>query len=200
MVATILSSSALTIDHRIFPVQGAISCLVGLGWVALKAYEMWTFDTASVSGPVDISRFTPVVLVTAAWALLYYAFLWDQSATGFAVLMDERDRAKAEGKPLPTLAAVKYGHHGKSARMLAADRTVGNYLEQSLAFLVSLWLHAAFVSPANAAAFGWAWVGFRFIYPWVFRLKFPGVFLSTVPAYLCILYLLGEVVRCALKT
>ena len=34
---------------------------------------------------------------------------------------------------------------------------------------------------------------------WAYRLKFPGVFLSTMPAYVCVAYLLGEVVRCALK-
>ena len=153
----------------------------------------------SASGPVDISLFAPIVLVTAAWALLYYAFLSDQSATAFVVLKDAKKKAKAEGKPPPSLADVKYGRYSKSARVRAADRTVGNYLEQSPAFLLSLWLHAAFVSPVNAAAFGWTWLGFRLIYPWAYRLKFPGVFLSTVPAYWCVAYLLGEVVRCALK-
>ena len=57
----------------------------------------------------------------------------------------------------------------------------------------------AFVSRVNAAAPGWAWLGFRLVYPWAYRLKFPGVFLSTMPAYVCVAYLLGEVVRCALK-
>lgn len=222
MVATLFSSAALTMDHRTIPLQGAILCLAGLGWVALKAYETSTFDAAafvaafpasyaapsgkgkkgavSVSaGPVDISLFAPVVLVTAAWALLYYAFLWDQSATAFVVLKDAKKKAKAEGKPPPSLSDVKYGRYSKSARVRAADRTVGNYLEQSPGFLVSLWLHAAFVSPVNAAAFGWAWLGFRLLYPWAYRLKFPGVFISTNPAYLCVAYLLGEVVRCALK-
>ena len=222
MVATLFSSAVFTMDHRTIPLQGAILCLAGLGWVALKAYETSTFDAAafvaafpasyaapsgkgkkgavSVSaGPVDISLFAPVVLVTAAWALLYYAFLWDQSATAFVVLKDAKKKAKAEGKPPPSLADVKYGRYSKSARVRAADRTVGNYLEQSPGFLVSLWLHAAFVSPVNAAAFGWAWLGFRLVYPWAYRLKFPGVFLSTMPAYVCVAYLLGEVVRCALK-
>lgn len=222
MVATLFSSAVLTMDHRTIPLQGAILCLAGLGWVALKAYETSTFDAAafvaafpasyaapsgkgkkgavSVSaGPVDISLFAPVVLVTAAWALLYYAFLWDQSATAFVVLKDAKKKAKAEGKPPPSLSDVKYGRYSKSARVRAADRTVGNYLEQSPGFLVSLWLHAAFVSPVNAAAFGWAWLGFRLLYPWAYRLKFPGVFISTNPAYLCVAYLLGEVVRCALK-
>ena len=162
----------------------------------LKAYETSTFDTTafvaafpasyvapsgkgkkgavSASGPVDISLFAPVVLVTAAWALLYYAFLWDQSATAFVVLKDARRKAKAEGKPPPSLADVKYGRYSKSARVRAADRTVGNYLDEP-GVLVNLWLRAhAFVSPVNAAAFGWAWLsGSRLVYPWAMPPQVP---------------------------
>ena len=221
MVATLFSSAVLTMDHRTAPLQGALCCLAALGWVAKKAYETSTFDPVAfaagfpvshapstgkgkkgagpMGSPVDIALFAPVVLVTAAWALVYYAFLWDQSATAFVVLKDAKKKAKAEGKPPPSLADVKYGRYSKSARVRAADRTVGNYLEQSPAFLLSLWLHAAFVSPVNAAAFGWAWLGFRLTYPWAYRLKFPGVWASTMPGYACVLYLIGEVVRCALK-
>jgi hypothetical protein len=222
MVATLFSSAVLTMDHRTAPLQGALCCLAALGWVATKAYETSTFDATAFAagfpvsyvaaigkakkgaalpagGPADITLFAPVVLVTAAWALLYYAFLWDQSATAFVVLKDAKKKAKAEGKPPPSLADVKYGRYSKSARVRAADRTVGNFLEQSPAFLVSLWLHSAFVSPVNASAFGWTWLGFRAVYPWAYRLRFPGVFISTMPAYGCVFYLLGEVVRCALK-
>ena len=47
--------------------------------------------------------------------------------------------ATKEGKTPPTLREVKYG--GKSSnRVLCADRTVGNYLEQSPPFLVALWV------------------------------------------------------------
>jgi hypothetical protein len=58
----------------------------------------------------------------------------------------------ADGTKPPTLAEVKYG--GISSRVRSADRTVGNYLEQTPPFLAALWLHAAFVSPASAAAGG----------------------------------------------
>ena len=75
---------------------------------------------------------------------------------------------------MPQLSDVKYGRYSKSARVRASDRTVGNYLEQSVPFLVSLWAHAAFVSPVNAAAVGWTWIAFRFIYPWAYRMRFPG--------------------------
>lgn len=59
----------------------------------------------------------------------------------------------------------------------------GNYLEQTPPFLAALWLHAAFVSPTSAAAAGWAWVGSRALYPWVYRLPFPGLFISTMVSF-----------------
>ena len=216
MVSSLFSKAVFTMDTRQLPLSVVVFALSGFVSVANHAYKTSAFDhkafvasfpatygtkwrAGKSAAPVDVSAFAPVVLVTAAWALLYYAFLWDQSATAFVVLKDAKKKAKAEGKPPPSLADVKYGRYSKSARVRAADRTVGNYLEQSPGFLVSLWLHAAFVSPVNAAAFGWAWLGFRLLYPWAYRLKFPGVFISTNPAYLCVAYLLGEVVRCALK-
>lgn len=83
--------------------------------------------------------------------------------------------------------------------MRAADRAVGNYLEQTPPFLVALWLHAAFVSPHRAACAGWTWIAARAVYPWVYRLPFPGVFVSTMPAYACVFYLGFEVVRATIK-
>jgi hypothetical protein len=220
MVATLFSSSAATLDNRTFGLLHSLLALVGFAVVAHRAYELSTFDARAFAdafpvsyappvgkkaknapsfGVVDVSEFAPVVLVTAGWALLYYAFLFDQSATAFVVLKDAKRKAKMEGKPMPQLSDVKYGRYSKSARVRASDRTVGNYLEQSVPFLVSLWAHAAFVSPVNAAAVGWTWIAFRFVYPWAYRMRFPGVFISTVPAYACVAYLLEEVVRCALK-
>jgi len=55
-----------------------------------------------------------------------------------------------------------------------------------------------FVSPRAAAALGWAWLGARAIYPWVYRLPGFGLFYSTVPAYLCVLYLGVGAVRAVL--
>ena len=54
MVATLFSSAVFTMDHRTIPLQGALLCLAGLGWVALKAYETSTFDAAAfvVSDPL----------------------------------------------------------------------------------------------------------------------------------------------------
>ena len=176
MVAMLFSSAAFVMDHRQIGLQTALLSLVTLGWVAYQAYLTSTFDhqaflasfpvsyaapvgkpkkgAAPVGGPVDITAFAPVVLVTAGWALLYYAFLFDQSATAFVVLKDAKRKAKMEGKPMPQLSDVKYGRYSKSARVRASDRTVGNYLEQSVPFLVSLWAHAAFVSPVNAPPSG----------------------------------------------
>ena len=48
------------------------------------------------------------------------------------------------------------------------NRSVGNLLEQSPPFLVSLWLHALAVSPDAAAWLGWCWLLLRASYPVAF--------------------------------
>jgi hypothetical protein len=212
MVSSLFSKAVFTMDTRQLPLSVVVFALSGFVSVANHAYKTSAFDhkafvasfpatygtkwrAGKSAAPVDVSAFAPVVLVTAAWALLYYAFLMDQSATAFVVLKDAKRKAAAEKKPTPTLADVKYGKYSKGARMRVADRTVGNYLEQSVPFLTSLWLHAAFVSPVNAAAIGWCWIAARFVYPWAYKRPFPAVFVSTLPSYACNIYLLGEVVR-----
>ena len=78
--------------------------------------------------------------------------------------------------------------------MLAANRVVGNTLEQAPAFLLALWLHAAFVSCQGAATLGWWWVGFRCLYPFVWG-RGPFIFISTMPGYTIIGLLLWPLVR-----
>ena len=91
-----------------------------------------------------------------------------------------------------TFVEVKYGNAG--GRMgLAADRSVGNMMEQAIPFLVSLWLHALVVGAPSAAQTGWLWIASRAIYPLVFQMGLPYLFLSTIPGYLCILYMLSGV-------
>ena len=68
--------------------------------------------------------------VSKGWALLYYAFLFDQSATAFAETKGLRRAARKAGTPPPSLVDVKYGAVPSNA-MRVADRIVGNYLEQT---------------------------------------------------------------------
>merc|ERR1711915_475241 len=101
----------------------------------------------------------------------------------------KKAEAKKKGERAPKLKQVKYGPEGGPLG-LTGDRTAGNMLEQSLPFLVSLWLHALVVSPDTAAYYGWLWLAFRSFYPIVYRLGVPFLFLSTAPGYVLIALLL----------
>mmetsp|Transcript_10598 Transcript_10598/g.25970 ORF Transcript_10598/g.25970 Transcript_10598/m.25970 type:complete len:213 (-) Transcript_10598:404-1042(-) len=203
-----VAQTPISVGH--LPMSCVVGCVGGLAWVAYQASILPTTATTGAapagagkantgSGGVGLSavHYAPAVLVTAAWGLLYYAFLWDQSATAFVVTKDLRRKARAAGKPPPSMIDVKYGAV-RSDRVRIADRVVINYLEQSPAFLTALWTHACFVSPTSAAAAGWVWIASRAIYPWVYPLPFPGLFASTMPAYACVFYLGAGVVRAAL--
>ena len=84
------------------------------------------------------------------------------------------------------LKSIKYD--SKSGLALNSDRTFLNMLEQSPAFLLSLWMHAVFVSIDTAAFAGWIYIAFRAIYPLVFPMGPPWLFLSTFPNYAVIMY------------
>ena len=51
-----------------------------------------------------------------------------------------------------------------------ADRSVANTMEQAIAFLVLLWLHAIFVNPRIATILGWIYVTCSDIYKRSLRL------------------------------
>ena len=67
------------------------------------------------------------------------------------------------------------------------ERAFGNLHEQSIIFLVSLWMHALFVDVPTAAMLGWAWLGFRFSYVVIWSLTagkiMPAILISTMPMY-----------------
>jgi len=79
-------------------------------------------------------------------------------------------------------------------------RTVGNYLEQTPAFLLAIWMCAIFVDVETAILYGWLWILFRAIYPIVFYIGGLFLFVSTIPAYFCVWYMLWRVVAVAAAT
>lgn len=133
--------------------------------------------------------FVPVAFVLAAAFARLYTLLFQQSATAFGELEIFRQAAKKRGEKPVTLSQIKYG--GISEKVLRADRSMGNYLEQLMPFVFSLIGYAAFVNAKRAAMLGWAWTFFRMYYPIVFSMPFPTLLLSTMPAYACIWYMLG---------
>ena len=76
------------------------------------------------------------LLVTTAYFVLWYYLLFVlQRGTKYRL----KKEYEAEGK-------VFDRYFGQDEEMLAADRAVINTQEQMVPFLVSLWLHATFVS------------------------------------------------------
>jgi hypothetical protein len=140
-------------------------------------------DAATYSGPI---------LVTAAYlGLWYYLLLGLQRGTKYRL----RDEYAARGEEFDR-------YFGQDPRMLAVDRAVINTHEQMGPFLVSLWMHAVFVSPSTAAALGAVYVALRAIYPFLLgkslsKTQSKRVFAVTGPAYLIILYFVGSTVVAA---
>lgn len=179
----------------------------------LGGYAAYQHFTDEVPPPQPLlaegaHKFKPVMIVTLAWASLYYAFLQAQGASAFWVHRELREKGNrqlySQEKPramVPlSFAKVKYGvEWTNSGLIFICDRSVGNMLEQTPPFLLGLWLHALMVSPAASAQLGWAWLCLRAVYPFAFaRRPTPGARLGvsilsavTWPSYAIVWTLLG---------
>ncbi len=142
---------------------------------------------------LPIEEYKDVIMVSFAWVGLLVIFQIIQSAAKWYVYQNAKSKA---GKKM----SVKEAHYGDEARMhpyrLAADRSVGNLLEWSWVFILSLWFHAVFISTADAAWWGWTYVGVRALYPFAFTKKF--VYLVTAPNYISLYMLCYPVVKACL--
>jgi hypothetical protein len=134
----------------------------------------------------------PIAVTAAYFGLWYYLLLGLQRGMKYKLLAEYAARGEEFDR-----------YFGQDPRMLAADRAVINTQEQMVPFLVSLWLHAVFVSTARATALGAAYVVLRSVYPLLLGTKLSKtqskrVFFVTGPAYLIVFYLIGATVYTAL--
>lgn len=135
-----------------------------------------SLETKKSNAQYDMVRLRPVMLVTLGWTALYYCFLQGQAAAAFWVHKARRETASKRNEPMSPrgtksleFAQVKYGkEHSKAGLIFTMDRTVGNMVEQTPPFLLSIWLHALIASPAIAARCGWLWLILRACYPVAF--------------------------------
>jgi hypothetical protein len=182
-------------------------CLIVVTIVAYRySSQSCHTDTCNIGPAQNAQDYIPVVFVTIAATFLYFIFLSNQSGTAFseyermcAEYREKREQMKSreEGKSMmsnkeakkPSLMKIKYGTD--NFRVIAANRSAGNYQEQLIPFLISLYIYATFVDVASAAKIGWGWIAFRSYYNIVFKLPFPALLFSTLPAYTCIWYMLG---------
>ena len=136
-----------------------------------------------------LARFTGPVVVTAVYfCLWYYLLLGLQRGTKYKLQAEYSARGEEFDR-----------YCGNDGRMLAADRAVINTQEQMVPFLVSLWLHALFVSPVVASYLGAAYVILRSLYPVLLgkslsKTQSKRVFFATGPSYGIVFYLLGSTV------
>lgn len=135
----------------------------------------------------------PTVLASMALLFMYYTFLFLQSFSAFYALgvarMDSFQNISGNDRPA-TLADIKYGN--KNPIMLRADRTVGNTMEQLLVVFPVVWLYALFVNASLAPQLALAWAACRALYPFVYNRGPPLLFVSTLPAYSILWYMMVE--------
>jgi hypothetical protein len=96
------------------------------------------------------------LLVTVAYVAVYYLMIANQ----LRVRTRLRRAYRARGETFDR-------YFGADREMLAADRYVGNMLEQMPGFLLLLWLNAIFVDPRSAALVGAVYVAARIVYPFL---------------------------------
>ena len=98
---------------------------------------------------------------------------------------------------------IRFDRYGSTdPKLRAADRVQLNTLEHMPTFLSLLWLHATVVDPAQAAIFGWLYVGLRALYPFFLGAELgeniqPRVLINTFSGYL-LLGIMAESVMCEL--
>lgn len=147
-----------------------------------------------MSAPLDAAAFRGPVVVTALYfGLWYYLLLSLQRGTKYALQAEYAARGEVFDR-----------YFGQDGRMLAADRAVANTHEQMVPFLVSMWLHAVFVSVSHATILGLGYVLLRAIYPTllgrsVTKTQSKRVFFVTGPCYGIVFYLLGRTVHAVLS-
>lgn len=143
---------------------------------------------------VDLTMFRGPVVVTALYfGLWYYLLLSLQRGTKYALIAEYAARGEVFDR-----------YFGQDGRMLAADRAVANTHEQMVPFLLSMWLHAVFVSVNHATVLGLVYVLLRAVYPMLLgkslsKTQSKRVFFVTGPCYGIVFYLLGRTVYSVLS-
>eukprot|EP00560_Eucampia_antarctica_P007661 CAMPEP_0197823690 /NCGR_PEP_ID=MMETSP1437-20131217/1012_1 /TAXON_ID=49252 ORGANISM="Eucampia antarctica, Strain CCMP1452" /NCGR_SAMPLE_ID=MMETSP1437 /ASSEMBLY_ACC=CAM_ASM_001096 /LENGTH=160 /DNA_ID=CAMNT_0043422979 /DNA_START=195 /DNA_END=674 /DNA_ORIENTATION=+ len=140
--------------------------------VVVVAYQ-YGIPTGGEGPGQSAEDYIPVFFVTVATILLLYIFLFQQGGT--AVLEHERlwgeylemKQAREKSSPntktsllnnnlqKPSMVEIKYW--SKNLSVLAADRCAGNFQEQMIPFLITLYSYAVFVGVEGAAKTGWIW-------------------------------------------
>jgi hypothetical protein len=142
------------------------------------------------------SEFKGAVAGTILYLALYlFVFIQFQAYSKFYLLAKKKAEARSsDGNAAKvSLRAVKY-YNSRDTIALAGDRCVGNFGEQAILFLPLLWMHAVFVDPSQSFAICAWYTAFRSYHPIMFFLPLPMIFLSTIPGYGILMYLMHQLV------
>lgn len=150
----------------------------------MPSSDLALFSARRLAGPL---------LVTVAYLIVYYGMI------GYQVMVKTRLRRayRARGETFDR-------YFGGDREMLAADRYVGNMLEQMPAFLLLLWLNAVFVGPRGAALAGAAYVLSRLVYPLLMGRRLgegvrERIMFATLLGYLVLAYFVARLVAAVLS-
>jgi hypothetical protein len=129
---------------------------------------------------------------TLLYLSLYIALFGFQSLSKFYLVNRLRNEARAKDGDAARISfrAVKY-YNSKHLLALRGDRTVGNFVEQAVAFLPLLWLHALFVDPSISLHLAGIYTVSRSYYPLLFNSHW--ILCSTVPGYVVVGYMMFQV-------
>lgn len=160
--------------------------------VVMTWKSVMRLDASRGDAARDVARFL------CAWAMTYYGLLFNQSGAAFEEAARLRARAKKDGARPPKMYEVKYSLGGVTSReVLCADRTVGNFMEQSLALVPALLAHFYVFGGTRGVRFAWAWLVVRWAYGAAFRKGLPWFIFITVPNYACVFALYVDLARYA---
>jgi hypothetical protein len=140
------------------------------------------------------TEFKGAVAGTILYLALYlFVFIQFQSYSKFYLLAKKKAevRSRDGNADKVSFRAVKY-YNSRDMMALAGDRCVGNFMEQAIIFLPLLWMHAVFVDPSQSFTICAWYTAFRSYYPITFFVRVPVIFLSTIPGYGILIYLMHQ--------
>ena len=133
------------------------------------------------------TRFFPITLITIAWFFMFYIFLFYQSYIHTIAFIDliKSNKVNMENKERINKTKLKRGGYDL-ASVDTVNTMVRNTIEQSMSFLLLLWLNAIYRPIFQTMIVGMIWLMSRCLYPFLCKDvgSSPLIFLSTIPGYL----------------
>ena len=179
-------------------IAGVYACAFGVViWETNRRGLGWASDDGGGDGDAVVNALGGFM---CAYALTFYALLWNQSCVALEALREAR--RGASDADAPTLFDIKYGAR-KTPAYVTAERSVGNFIEQSVALLPALFYHVFATGRREGVRVAYAWLVVRWLYPWSFargfgwftNLQTPVFLFVTFPNYVAIGVLYRDIAR-----